>query len=298
MPPWVEVRDFGSPEWNAERARACCEVLESNQILFFRQPPFVVEGCDFLTSQRSQDSAVHKNVSYRPASTAMRGFSGDPKTAAEMRRILALYSARAVECVQKLLMPYAAKMRLDYASFRGLEEEGRNLPLHKRNDLLHVDAFPSRPTRGGRILRFFTNIHPSKTRVWITTERFPELARRFAREAGLKQVAAAKARRKFGHLLHVFGLPVPDRSAYDEFMLRFHDWLKENTRFQSECAKDKIEFPPMSTWLVFTDGVPHAVLSGQYALEQTFIIPREALVTPQQAPIGVLEEIAGVPLAV
>jgi hypothetical protein len=24
-----------------------------------------------------------------------------------------------------------------------LEEEGRDLPLHKRNDLLHVDAFPS-----------------------------------------------------------------------------------------------------------------------------------------------------------
>jgi hypothetical protein len=43
--------------------------------------------------------------------------------------------------------------------------------------------------------------------------------------------------------------------------------------------------------------VPHAVLSGQFALEQTFIIPLSALVTPDKAPIRILEKIAGAPLA-
>jgi hypothetical protein len=43
--------------------------------------------------------------------------------------------------------------------------------------------------------------------------------------------------------------------------------------------------------------VPHAVLSGQYALEQTFIIPVRALVTPEKSPIRVLEKMAGRPLA-
>jgi hypothetical protein len=38
-------------------------------------------------------------------------------------------------------------------------------------------------------------------------------------------------------------------------------------------------------------------LSGQYALEQTFIIPLQAMVAPQKAPIRVLEKIAGMPLA-
>ena len=49
-------------------------------------------------------------------------------------------------------------------------------------------------------------------------------------------------------------------------------------------------------WLVFTDMVSHAVLSGQFALEQTFIVSKLALVLPEKAPVSVLEKIAGGPL--
>jgi hypothetical protein len=86
------------------------------------------------------------------------------------------------------------------------------------------------------------------------------------------------------------------RTPYDVFMLRFHDFLKENSRFQAECPKVRLEFPPLATWMVFTDGVAHAVMSGQYALEQTFLIPAGALLAPDQAPYRVLEKIAGRPL--
>ena len=55
----------------------------------------------------------------------------------------------------------------------------------------------------------------------------------------------------------------------------------------------RLEFPPLSTWLVFTDGVAHAAMSGQYAIEQTFLIPPEALVSPEYAPYRILENIAG-----
>lgn len=95
----------------------------------------------------------------------------------------------------------------------------------------------------------------------------------------------------------MFGLKGADPSAYDRFMLRFHDYLKENTGFQQNCRKVRIEFPPGSTWICFTDSVPHAVLSGQYALEQTFIIGLSGLVAPDKAPIRVLEKMAGRPLA-
>lgn len=299
MPAWTEVTDFTSAGWSAERARSCCERLESNEILFFARPPFAFSDAEreFLLAQRGADSRLHKNVSYRPTTDVLRGFAGDEGSTQRMHAVIRSYSAQVVAFVRQFLSPYAPDLLLDYASFRPLEEEGRALPLHKRNDLLHVDAFPSRPTRGGRILRVFTNIHPTKARVWITTDRFPALAQRYARQAGLERIAAASAARSVGHLLHALGLPVADRSAYDQFMLRFHDWLKENGTFQSECPKQPIEFPPLATWLVFTDGVPHAVLSGQYALEQTFIVPTTALVAPQQAPIRVLENIAGVSLA-
>jgi hypothetical protein len=177
------------------------------------------------------------------------------------------------------LVPYAGKFQTDYASFRPLEEEGRDLPLHKRNDLLHVDAFPSRPTRGGRILRIFTNVNPVRDRVWIVGDRFPQLAARFAEAAGLRKFAnASTALRGWKRGLGTLGLPVADRAPYDKFMLHFHDWLKENTAFQNaKQGKEQLEFPPASTWLVFTDCVPHAALSGQFAMEQTFIIPVEAL---------------------
>jgi len=298
MAAWLEVRDYiATGNWPTERARWYCEQLERNEILYFPAPPFPFSSEDrqFLLSQRASDSRLHKNVSYRPTTDVLRGFSGDESATERMHRILREYSADVTEFVARFLAPYGSKVLLDYASFRPLEEEGRDLPLHKRNDLLHVDAFPSRPTKGGRILRVFTNVS-ERDRVWITTDRFTSLAQRYARDAGLPQIASSSAGRKVAHLLHSVGLPVADRSAYDQFMLRFHDWLKENTAFQSDCPKIKIEFPPMSTWLVFTDGVPHAVLSGQYALEQTFIVPPEALVSPQDAPIRVLEKIAAVPL--
>jgi len=42
--------------------------------------------------------------------------------------------------------------------------------------------------------------------------------------------------------------------------------------------------------------VAHAAMSGQYALEQTFLVPPQALVAPEHAPYRILERIAGQPL--
>ena len=297
--PWLDVGDYRGGEWSAgtdpqQRARYYCQQLEQGSILFFSQPPFAFphEDANFLINQPQTNSRLHKNISYRPEEDVMRGFGGDPKDQNRAQEILRNYCSAVTGFVSKFLAPYAGKMQRDYASFRPLEEEGRDLPLHKRNDLLHVDAFPSRPTRGGRILRVFTNVNPGKNRIWLTGERFPGLAKKYADDAGLRTIAGSKLRRRALHLLHTVGMPVPDRSAYDEFMLRFHDFLKENSEFQSG-DKERVEFPPMATWLVFTDGVPHAALSGQFAMEQTFIVSPEALVSRADAPIAVLEAICG-----
>ncbi len=302
MPAWIEVGDFSlSGGWKGdagERARFYCQQLEQNQILFFSRPPF--ELCDadreFLVAQRQANSPLHKNVSYRPETDVMRGAEGDDETRKRLQRVLREYSASVTRFISQFLAPYAGWLLRDYASFRPQEEEGRGLPLHKRNDLLHVDAFPSRPTRGGRILRVFTNLHATKPRVWVTTDRFPALAERFAADAGLPRIAnngPSRMSRRMIRLLRLAGLHLLERSAYDRFMLRFHDYLKENAAFQSQCEKTRLEFPPMSTWLVCTDGVPHAVLSGQFALEQTYIVPPDALVAAPFAPIRVLEKLCG-----
>ena len=131
--------------------------------------------------------------------------------------------------------------------------------------------------------------------MWNTTEGFAGLARRYAEAAGLREIAEddgllARTVQNWGAKLGFRGM---GRTPYDMFMLRFHDYLKENTAFQADCEKIRLEFPPLTTWMVFTDGVAHAALSGQYALEQTMLIPPGALVAPQVAPYRILESIAG-----
>lgn len=297
--PWQLVNDYSAGGWkiagDAQSRRYCAE-LERGEILFFPSLPFdlSLEDIQFLVSLKPADSRLHKNISYRPGEDLLRGFS-DSANQSRVHEIMRRYADAVKRFVSTYLSPYARNFRMDYASFRPLEEEGRDLPLHKKNDLLHVDAFPSRPTRGGRILRVFTNVHPSKARVWVVGPRFPELASRFAQTAGVRKFATSP--NPFGGLKRAFsslGFPITVRSPYDRFMLHFHDWLKENTAFQNATEMhERLEFPPMATWLVFTDGVPHAALSGQFAMEQTFIIPVDALVSPEVSPIRVLEKVAG-----
>ena len=299
---WVSVDEYKypggwvRPEDHDARARDYCRALESGEILFFPEVPFdfPAEDQSFLLAQKWAELRLHKNVSYRPGEDVLRGVTGTAETTERLHAILRAYSTQVVAFASKFLAPYADKWVLDFASFRPLEEEGRDLPLHKRNDLLHVDAFPSRPTRGGRILRIFTNVNPTRARVWNSGEKFESLANHYANDAGLQQIAqesfVSRTVQSWGQKLGLRGM---GKTPYDKFMLRFHDYLKENEKYQAEGPKTRVEFPPLATWIVYTDGVPHAVLSGQYAMEQTFLIPPSALVAPEHAPYRVLETIAG-----
>ena len=285
------------PKSGPERSLEACRALERGNILLFRESPIDIPASDreFLLRQRQTEAGYHKNIAYRPGSDRVTGVARQmADDARELRRVLRDYSRAAVAFASEILAPYARDWRLDYASFRPQEEAGRRLSLHSRNDLLHVDSFPTRPTNGDRIFRFFTNVNPKAPRVWRTGESFPDLAERFAVSSGLLDRAARPgAGRSLARLLQSAGLPVKARPPYDEFMHRFHNFLKENEAYQEGAKSETIEFPPGATWMVFTDMVAHSVLSGQFALEQTFLIARKSLVLPDQAPVAVLEKLAG-----
>jgi len=55
----------------------------------------------------------------------------------------------------------------------------------------------------------------------------------------------------------------------------------------------KVDFPAGSTWIAFTDQVSHAATAGQYQLEQTFLLPVDAMADPERSPLRVLERIMG-----
>jgi len=276
--------------------------LEEGKILYLPTSPIEIPAPDreFLLGLKQSRAGYHKNIAYRPQSDRVTGFAADD--AADVRRltdVLRRYSRASIAFLSALFPGYAPRWKIDYASFRALEEEGRDLPLQKKNDLMHVDAFPTRPTRGNRIFRFFTNVNTTQPRRWKTgAEVFPALADRFAVSSGLLEKATHPG---FGSRLRAWGeavgLPFSARSPYDEFMLRFHDFLKENGDYQARAATEEFAFPPGSSWMVFTDMVSHSVLSGQFALEQTVLIDHRSMALPDRAPIAVLEKLAGRALA-
>lgn len=275
-------------------------MLERGDILFFPDG-----GFDIPASVRTplmgatQDArSFHKNIAYKPNVDEVSGLV-DRAAVETVRPAMREYSRLALGFLTRILPEYARAWKVDYASFRSIEEKGRELPLTKRNDLLHVDAFPTRPVFGDLILRCFTNVNPEQSREWITADPFAQLAPREAEKAGLPIYAKAAhspihgLKRSLTRGLAGLGVPVVDRSPYDAFMLHFHDWLKGNSEYQANCAKYEFTLPPGSTWLVFTDVVPHAVLGGRLAMEQTVIVSRQSLRDPALAPSSILEKMAG-----
>jgi hypothetical protein len=269
------------------------DVLETGNILILPDAPLTLSSEDREVIQNIRQSGrYHKNISYKPQKDKVSGLE---KTVAALRErahgILRRYSESAIACAARTVPRYQDRWHVDYASLRIVEEAGRELPFKKRNDLIHTDAFPTRPTRGGLILRIFFNFHSSRPRVWWISDPFPNLAAQYAEAAGLARIV--RRRRLIGGML----FPVRVRSAYDQFMLRFHDYLKGNAEFQSVGPKYRLEFEPGSAWMAFTDVVPHAVESGQFAMEQTLIVARDSLAVPERAPISILEKLSGHALA-
>lgn len=281
--------------------RELCGHLEQGEILVLIDTPFAPssEDAEFLRTRRQSAARTHKNIAFKPQRgkvTGVAAFSEEEQ--ARLAAIMESYSRGALKFLSDLFPHYASGWTVDYSSFRPFEEEGRPLPLSRRNDLMHIDAFPTRPTNGGRLLRAFTNIHPDKERIWATADPFDKLAERYAMSAGLRAVtgSGAKLKRQVRKAAQAFGMKTPDRSPYDEFMIRFHHYLKSNEEFQRSGERERIPFPPGATWISFTDQIAHAVRSGQYALEQTCIVPIETMLDPARAPIAVLERLAGMKL--
>lgn len=270
--------------------------LEKGNILFFPKIPFPFpqEEIDFLLKQRQGASKGRKNIAYKPQIDRITNYGGE-ETGKALKEVMKAYSERVSAFLGGLLSPYVKEWSLDYASFRPFQEKGRHLRLRARNDLLHVDAFPTRPLHGERILRFFTNINPNESRHWITSEPFEMLAKEFGGKGVHfpKSVGYSLRDRLERKFKMAFRKVFPLRSPYDDFMLRMHHFLKENTQFQKHCPKNYWEFPPNCCWAVFTDQVSHAALSGQYALEQTFLVPVKALLFPEASPLRILERLSG-----
>ena len=300
----LDALSSASPDGD-QRTRDWCSKLEAGGILYFPQTPVPIPAADleFLLGQQQTSSSLHKNIAYKPDRDKLSGADEKQAKAGEidrMREVMRRYSKSIDGFLAEFLAPYQRRWRLDYASFRPLEEKGRDLPVRRRNDLLHTDAFPTRPTHGWRILRFFHNIHPSRTRDWVVGEPFGKVIGAFAPAKLAVPRADGPVVRAGKQMAQATGLaslvPQWKRGPYDEFMMRLHNTMKEDAAFQASCMREEVQFAPGSSWMVYTETVPHAVLAGQYALEQTFLVAPEAMVMRDSAPVAILEKMAGTKL--
>src|SRR5262245_49791655 len=157
------------------------ERLERGELIFFPTCAFSLpDGEDraFLFTQRQ--NRHHKNINFNPNSGKLSGYcwQSDENTN-RLRHLLHAFGEAATTWLADILPPYASGWRRDRVTLRPEEEATRPLRLTARNDLLHLDAFPNRPTQGARILRLFVNVHPSEPRVWATADTFAELFTKF-----------------------------------------------------------------------------------------------------------------------
>jgi hypothetical protein len=277
---------------------ALAERLERGEVEHYPVCPFPLpEGDDrrFLLEQRL-GSRAHKNISYDPRRDKSSGYLYQgPARAHRLHNLLADFSRVATRWLSNALPRYASGWRLDMVSYRPEEEATRKLRQKARNDLLHVDAFPSRPTNGDRILRLFVNINPTDPRIWITSDPFARLLERYGKAVGLPAPQAFGLKDWWQRgVVGIFQPGRKRRSPYDDFMLRLHDFMKANDDFQERCFKRYWNFAPGAMWLAITDTASHAVLRGRFALEHSYFLSPATLTLPAESPAALLERACGV----
>ena len=280
------IQSWRGPFGAAVRARAVAG-LETGAVLYFPGLTFNLMAGEekFLDAAVSDGKA--KNISLDPLTGTLQGTSLTGERAYALAAMIERFGASAMALIDALL-PYRHVERAR-TSYRPVQVEGRAYSKTNDDRLLHVDAFPSRPTRGRRILRFFATIAlPSGTaaRRWRLGEPFEDFARQF-----LPRVSPHGPSKSW--LLDKLGITQGRRSRYDELMLALHDAAKLDADFQAHSPQTAVSFAPGSCWLVLTDQVLHAVLSGERALEQTFHFDIAEMIQPARAPLKVLERLSG-----
>jgi hypothetical protein len=283
--------------------------LEHGSIVYFPESPVQLPSEEDLSFLRQElpNLLKLKNISYHPEVGRTPGLDNvDAALVDRINRILVTVSDNITEFIGKTAPRLADNWTVGTCSFRPIEEKGRNLKPHASNELVHIDAGAYGATNGDRILRFFINVNPTVDRVWASRGNFSDLYAMHGKQANLGSENTRHEYLSKGPLDHIrtglinglvkAGLPavkVLDSSPYDRVMRRFHNFMKDTPSFQQDTrGYEEFRFPPFSAWMVFTDAVSHASLSGQYAFVLTSIVRLKSCRMPELAPINILRQAA------
>ena len=276
----VDSRDWASP------IDGLVPALEAGKVLFFPELRFGLTPGETRLLRPDVRDEKSRNISLRNDGI-LAGAAVEGAEQAALAAMLSRFRMQACSLIDAIAPAYKPSLRLAPTSYRPTQVESRVQSWRADDRRLHVDAFPSRPNRGERILRVFTNLNPSgEPRVWRVGEAFEDIARRFVPRAKPYVAWQAKAL----ELLHV---TKSLRTEYDHLMLQLHDGMKSDLDYQNSSPQVTMPFPPGSTWVCYSDQASHAVMSGQFMMEQTLHLSAEAQVDPTASPLAILERQLG-----
>lgn len=290
------LQSFATTQWDAEFSESnqldAINGLENGQVLHFPSLPFSLQDNEHAFLSPDYVDPHTKNIGYDPSSHRLWGTQQlTDEQHQQLKQMMARYSRYTHQLVQRLLPHYSANLIMGRTSFRPSQVSNRKSSYRKDDKRLHIDAFPSAPIQGKRIIRVFANINPhGEHRVWRIGEPFEAVANKFLPYINKPIPGVASA-------LRLLRITKSHRTAYDHYMLRMHDTMKADEKYQKEAEQQEVRFAPGQTWIVHTDQVSHAAMSGQYLLEQTFYLPVDAMKDQNKSPLRILENMLGERLA-
>lgn len=282
-----QIVEINISKWDAPSSQnQLITDLESGKVLHFTNLEFPVSEIEqqyFTAEIRDKKS---RNISLN-ISGELKGVIKNNEAESNLAAMMTRYRTQSHLLVNTILPRYKDHLHLAPTSFRPNQIVTRNQSWRADDKRLHVDAFPSRPNYGERILRVFINVNPNKVpRVWRIGEPFEAIVDRFL--ADTKPYSAWQAK-----VLNAFGITKSLRSEYDHLMLQLHDSMKRDLNYQRNCPQLTVEFPTGSVWICFSDQTSHAAMSGQFMMEQTFHLPALNQYNPNTSPLAILRNHMG-----
>lgn len=279
----IDMADVGhgNPAWIA--------ALEAGKVLYFPnfgQHGFAPQKEELALFREDIRDPKTRNISLSSAGD-LKGVVGDDGTRALMAGMIGRFRAEAEGLLANLVPRYGEHLRRGATSFRPAVVQNRVQSWRADDRRMHVDAFPSRPNYGERLLRVFTNVNQDgEPRVWRVGEPFEDVARRFL--PTVKPYSAWQA--KMLNLLHV---TKSLRSEYDHIMLQLHDAMKSDLDYQKNAPQVTFGFPPGCAWVCFSDQTSHAVMAGQYMMEHTLQLSPMHQYDKDASPLAILTRMQG-----
>ncbi|MGN6701892.1 MAG: Kdo hydroxylase family protein [Burkholderiaceae bacterium] len=285
-----QIVEIDASDWSLPATEAgWIAALEAGKVLYFPRLSFLPLPAERMLLNPAVRAAKARNISLDEHGH-LKGAAGDDAQQAALALMIGRFREQAQELVDSLLPAYRGALRMAPTSYRPMQVETRAQSWRADDRRLHVDAFPSRPNHGERILRVFANVNPAGApRVWRVGEPFETVARRFLPKA--KPYSRWQAR-----ALHGLRVTKTLRSEYDHLMLQLHDGMKRDLDYQQDAQQVTMPFAAGSAWVCFSDQTSHAVMSGQYMLEQTFHLPLQKQYDRASSPLAILTRLAGRPL--